>query len=528
MTETSIGGLLALPSELIHHILAYLDLSELLSTSLVNRALHDHTLEDTLWQPFVQEQVPGYTVPKPSNQTWRQLFQQHHPYWFLAKGKIWFADIAHTGKLLVARYDHRINAIEAYVLTAERRQPTFQVWDYNPEAIIHTFSPRVQLDLNSPIIRLNVEAYERATGETNHRLQKEIPMDVFHDTFRQSAGLYSRFLLTRPWPANMITEATPVWPPLVLPSSQRTRNDTPPSGFRQPGQKPAILPELSTSTFRIRRWMEFSSRTHGVSMRIGEDINTFATLPAHVYTPTPQKPWQGIWCGDYAGHGCEFLVITQPDECNARPLPERAEWAMRTREREGSVSSAGSWSTAPTGAPGSPSQSLSNSDGEQEEFEDASALEDSVATLQAEYHESQFPSQEPQRRTEDEEEEGDSIYKGRLEAIKLTGDPNIPRGEYTFIAPDIGPGGLLRVATEDIFKGARIVKSVGHIAARGFRDGMFSIFDYHRNLLLTGGIDNYMTSQLILISHDRLAQYWETFGHVSFYERVDIDAFTRV
>jgi hypothetical protein len=37
-----------------------------------------------------------------------------------------------------------------------------------------------------------------------------------------------------------------------------------------------------------------------------------------------------------------------------------------------------------------------------------------------------------------------------------------------------------------------------------------------------------MTSQLILISHDRLAQYWEEFGHVSFYQRVDIDEVARI
>lgn len=40
--------------------------------------------------------------------------------------------------------------------------------------------------------------------------------------------------------------------------------------------------------------------------------------------------------------------------------------------------------------------------------------------------------------------------------------------------------------------------------------------------------DTYMPSQLILISENRMAQYWETFGHVSFYERVDIDQFVRV
>lgn len=72
---------------------------------------------------------------------------------------------------------------------------------------------------------------------------------------------------------------------------------------------------------------------------------------------------------------------------------------------------------------------------------------------------------------------------GRLEAIKLTGDMNIPRGEYTFIAPEIGDAGLVRVADEDIFKGARFVKSAGHIAQRGFREGKHPI---------TGTIENHL------------------------------------
>src|SRR5208282_6027198 len=63
------------------------------------------------------------------------------------------------------------------------------------------------------------------------------------------------------------------------------------------------------------------------------------------------------------------------------------------------------------------------------------------------------------------------IYRGRLEAIKLTGDPNVPRGEYTFIADDIGKDGFVRVADEAKFKGARIVKSRGHVAERLFQNG---------------------------------------------------------
>lgn len=455
MGTSNLPPLLALPSELIHHILSYLTLSDLLTAGLINHALHEHTLEDTLWLPFVQEQVPQ-DVHKPADLSWRELFIQHHPYWFLVKRKIWFADIPHTGKLLIARYDHRINAIEAYALVAERRQPTFQTWEYNPEAIIHTFSPRVQLDLNAAVIRLDAEAYERATGEVGYRLQKEIPMKVSYELSPSTARLYSRIMLARAWPKDITTVATPVWPPLTLPSPVRTRNDPPPSAFRQPAHKPASLEHLSTSTFRIRRWMEFAPRHHGISMRIGEDITTWATLPEECYTPTPQKPWQGIWCGDYAGHGCEFLVVMQPDD--PQPLPERAEWAMRSRERDGSVSSDGSWSTAPTEAVSS---------GDEDEFSTADDLEDSVATLQEAYHAANSGGQ-----SEETAKQEESIYQGRIEAVKLTGDPNIPRGEYTFIAPDIGPNGLLRVASEEMFKGARIVKSVGHIAARGFRDGM--------------------------------------------------------
>jgi hypothetical protein len=208
----------------------------------------------------------------------------------------------------------------------------------------------------------------------------------------------------------------------------------------------------------------------------------------------------------------------QPDD--PQPLPERAYWTMKARERDGSVSSDGSWSTAPTDA----------ADWEEEPVElthspnaDANLdLEESVATSNQRASEDAQSSNPNKRQVEDDE----GIYRGRIEAVKLTGDPNIPRGEYTFIAPDIGPNGLIRVASEDLFKGARIVKSVGHIAARGFRDGKTSTIicasSTHRYT------DDYMASQLILISHDKLAQYWETFGHVSFYQRVNIDELIKV
>lgn len=37
-------------------------------------------------------------------------------------------------------------------------------------------------------------------------------------------------------------------------------------------------------------------------------------------------------------------------------------------------------------------------------------------------------------------------------------------------------------------------------------------------------LDQYTPSHLIMISHNRLAQYWEEMGHISYYQRIDLDA----
>lgn len=461
MSEQNSPPVLLLPSELIHQILTFLPLKDLLTLGLVSRAFLEHSRQDTLYQPFVQAHVPDHVVPKPAGLTWRELFKLHHPYWFIPKNKIWFSDNPHTGKLIVARYDHRLNAIEGYAVVAERRQPTFKTWEWNPEAVVHTFNPRIKLDLNAPVVRLDARGYECAVGGQGYRLQKEIPMNLRDELPHSSSGLHSQLILAKPWPSHLITRATPIWPPLTLPSPIRTLSESP-SHFRDLIHRPSTLSELSTANFRLRRWMEFSSRPFGSRMRVGEDVTTWGTLPEECYTPTPQKPWQGIWCGDYAGHGCEFLVVMQPDE--PQPLPERAEWVIRTREREGSVSSGGSWSTAPTAQAEVEEDDWSGD--QMIEGEPNHDMEDSIATLHASPATSTPPAEE-HHRVEGEE----SIYRGRIEAVKLTGDPNIPRGEYSFIAPDIGPNGLIRIAEEELFKGARVVKSVGHIAARGFIEG---------------------------------------------------------
>ncbi|KAF4311497.1 hypothetical protein GTA08_BOTSDO12802 [Botryosphaeria dothidea] len=410
-------------------------------------------------------------------QSWRKLFSTHHPYWFLPRRKLWFSDSPHTGKLLLSRYNPAENAIEAHAIVAERGQNTFELWDHNPEVIIHTFSPKVQLDRTITVARLDSSAYTRNSGDDN-LLQRELTMEVH--TSAAGHGLYSVFMLARPVPYDIVSPGSKVWPPLTIPAPERTRNESV-TRFAGTGHKPSRLAEISDSTWRLRKWMEFS-HPHGITARVGEDVTTYASLDEALYTPTPQKPWRGIWCGDYAGHGCEFLVVLQPDDPG--PLPEGARRVLS--RRSSSASSTGSWASVQS--------HFQNSDDE--------GFVDVGAALSSESMDASTTTVVE----DDREDRVEPVYSGRIEAVKLTGDPNIPRGEYTFIAPDIGPDGYVRTAEEAIFRGARVVRSVGHIAARGYRD------------------DEFISSQLIMISPDRLAQYWVPFGHISFYQRVDIDA----
>jgi len=170
-------------------------------------------------------------------------------------------------------------------------------------------------------------------------------------------------------------------------------------------------------------------------------VDTFATIDPVLYTPTEDKPWRGIWVGDYSGHGSEFLLMHQPDDV----VP----------------------------------------------FDEESVLKMDSETTE------EWEARKKEART----------YYGSIEAIKLTGDYNVPRGEFSFIADDLGEDGYVRTAEDSNFKGARIVQSRGRIAERLFIN------------------DKWIESQLIMISHNRLAQYWLPFGHISFFERINIDDF---
>ncbi|KAI0423544.1 hypothetical protein F5Y09DRAFT_220175 [Xylaria sp. FL1042] len=452
-------GLLELPTELIDTILSYLTPLELVRLFLVCRTLLHHAANDIHWHRHVLTSLPGNRIKSPYPcKTWRELFVAHNQYWFLTKNKIWFCDRSLAGQMIIVRYDARRGCIEGYQLLATRRRDGSEPWIADPTVHIHYFEPNVKLHLDKPILQFNVDSLENlmrislssdSTTRATRRFFPEHPMRFSHG----SDPRFSTFVLAKPIDDQDVAHHTGnifpynwVWPPPTIPAPHRVLGHPADIAgapthelMASPKWRPANHSEVSDSTFRIRQWMELGPPTIG--FHIGEECVTYSTLDPSLYTPTRERPWRGIWVGDYSVHSCEFLLINQPDV-----------------DEEGYC--------------------------------------DPLVKLETESDaefQSRFLSQK--------------VYRGRLEAIKLTGDPNVPRGEYTFLADDLGEDGFVTVAQEPPFQGARIVKSKGHIAGVGFAE------------------DKYIESRLILLSHNRLAQYWVDFGHISFFERVNIDQF---
>jgi hypothetical protein len=407
-----VSMLLALPSELIDTILAFLSPYDLLPLSATCHQLRPHALSDLHWQALVQERVPGSKVSSPYPcASYCELYAAHDKVWFLPKFKIWFCDRDMTGKIVLARYDQRRGCIEGLQLVAVRRTgPTFRFWAENDDVVIHQFAPRVQLHLENPVLQFNVGGDSARPGEVSsiphleNSFANEIPMMLTE----RAQNMYSNFILNKPLAEEetrprLLTDYPygHIWPPPSIPAHHHTLGD----GRLSQDSRPYRRSEVSDQTFRIRQWLQSSG---SVGLRIGDRISAYSTLDPVLYTPTPTKPWRGIWVGDYSGHGCEFILMHQPDDPPAT---------------------------------------------------------DSELNLVRVPHETD--EQWEQRQLEAR------IYRGRLEAIKLTGDPNVPRGEYTFIADDLGEEGFIGTAEREPFTGTRIVSSKGHVAATGFLDGEF-------------------------------------------------------
>jgi hypothetical protein len=419
-TEPVLSSFEMLPSELIDTILSYLSPLELAGMRQVSKALFTHADGDFHWQRHVWSNLPGNPITTPyPYETFRELYARHDPFWFIPKHKLWFSDRGLTGQMIIVQYDQRRGVIEGYQLVAVSNVNRREAWSTSTGATaeIEHFEPQVKLHKDKPVLKLSPTERNHDAESSDPNPKREFfpsqPMMLDIDTDPRVGEVVLAKPLSGLLEAN-VPDAFPygyAWPPPAIPAHHRVGAQAagvfPISSQRlevcSPGNwAPHNRSEASDQTFRIRRWMEWMRS--GLGLRLGEETVTWSTLDPYWYTPTKEKPWRGIWVGDYNVHKCEFLLVHQPD----------------------------------------------SEDGEMPAFE---------------------------RKPEETDEEFDArflrerVHKGSLEAIKLTGDTNVPRGEYTFIAPDLGESGLVGVEEREPLAGSRVVRSKGHIAHDGFING---------------------------------------------------------
>ena len=102
-----------------------------------------------------------------------------------------------------------------------------------------------------------------------------------------------------------------------------------------------------------------------------------------------------------------------------------------------------------------------------------------------------------------------------LEVIKIQGDPNVPRGEYSFVFPDISS--INRRCTEVEFDGSNTTAGYGQIAGTFFRDPTWIPVEG------TYTPEDIFSWTGILVSHDEIFVAWAGLRHIGNYKRVNLE-----
>lgn len=476
-----------LPSELISHVLSYLPPSDLVSISLTNHLLRAHSLADHLWQNIVQSNVPGIKLTTPSPcASFRELYIAHDPRWFLTKYKVWFCDRDLTGKLVVIRYDERRGVIEGYQLVANRPIASTSTSHQSlseQELVIHEFEPELKLHLDKPVLQMRANSLENAIRVTTgrspapsaktqagavtllspaadhaptsvgapvhvNRFSAEMPMPLDN---RFTDNMFNTFMLARSLPDSLANERQLLpfpygntWPPpCILADSRVSAGD-----LIGPEDRPTTRHEINERAFRIRSWIEMRpAGLRGVSMGwIGPSLLGENEWPSNnAVFGQASRAWlsnyvPGMHPSMSTHIGDQITTYSTLDPELYTPTidqPWKGIWV-------GDYSAHGCEFLLITQSHPNPFD---------EAAYDATRTDDESAA-------------DFQRRKTDARR-----YRGRLEAIKLTGDPNVPRGECTFLAEDLGEQGFVTTVEEEPFRGARVVRSKGHVAQTGFVNG---------------------------------------------------------
>jgi Cyclin D1 binding domain/F-box-like len=402
MSENAgVAGITNLPPELLLAIFSLLPVTSLISVSRTCRNFYQVVLDDTIWCHLVQKNIP-YKIPAqcPSAPSWREAYENLHPCWFLVQQRIWISNHEISGGLVVAQYILSKNQIELWYLLVRTEESSTPTTPW-------LYNCDIMISDFRPIIKSFKDMYP----ESVPLLRIPNSNNLIIQDGRIIRICPGDLQFARDLPPEAIDISTVVWPPHTLPAPGRTRNMSI-NNYYSVGHRPQKLSEISQNVFRLSQVSSWHRLGPDADFSRRHDLmETWGTISRKAYTPTKARPFRGVWVGDYNGHGAEFIAFLQPDPEDVVKLPADA----------------------------------------MEEIQRLDALDT------PQYSENDLEGLNNERFR-------GAQFSGPLLGVKITGDVNVPRGEYTFIVNNIGPEGTLRIAEEHPFRGVRVVRGVGHIA----------------------------------------------------------------
>lgn len=472
-THRSNDQKLRLPDRIVTRIISYLNPESLARVAAVSHRFREFAYSEELWKTLVNSYLPNPIESCKPAPSFRRLFIAFHPYWFIPKFRFWLSDEQPHGQLVIAQFNTTLLCIEAWAITANRENSEDRPWSLDPEVIIRESDIRVHIDEHHLVFRFGVKD-EDWNGDEEHQGFRHARATTICEESTAAARSQLELSLGHAKTEVPISVDPGMWPtPDMFASTSIPR---PAAGTSMPSTyRPSSNPTRCTPIFCLRDKIPYdsgqsSAGTYPSSTEsercIVDRTVTYGTMSPDIYTPNIEKPWQGIWCGDYFHHGVEFLLILQPESSDKPTLTESMH-----------------------------------------------------ATQHSSLEQSGFQSEEIAAPTNHQ-------HKSLL-AVKLTGDSNVPRWEYSFVVPDLLESGLIRIADEEEFRGAHVVRSAMHVATKGFGHSERS-HSITSDEVLTCSTDRYLPSQLVLLPDHRLAQYSEAFGCILYYRRLDLTSLKMV
>ncbi|KAF3918240.1 hypothetical protein ABW21_db0200381 [Orbilia brochopaga] len=415
--------LLSLPPEIIHQILSYLPEMSLYAASLTCHTLQTHSFTDSLWQGIVD--WPDLPSPHPYL-TYRALHHSLAPHLYL-KRKVFIGDRQYFGSILVSKYMPLTGTLEAFNLTTTPgTQPEFTWWSWNTMVPIYPYDIKIGIR-DDPELKITPNCKASAA--------REIPI--------HRGGIFMSYLRAEAILKKDVYAQMAVWPPRTIPADTRVRNESA-TGFRSSVGTAGSFVRLP-SNISINGLVFVGRGGRGFNDLVGAAVDRSAFMPASTTPPEVKDP-NAKWRVDEVRSKSGF-----PSTSAFRIR----KWAVLGDVIDGDLD-------------GRPRMG--------ENVETFAELDEALWTPTKEYpyrgiwignytpHASEFLLFHQPETTGTQK---------RLEVIKLTGDPNIPRGEYTWIVDDLSQP--LRTADENEHEwpGAKVYLARGHIAEHEFQNDQF-------------------------------------------------------